>query len=57
MILKLNPKKTLIVHYSEQEDGEEYLMKDLEKKGYYNCEYVKNEEINRLMCITDANGM
>ena len=45
LILKLNPKKTLIVHYSEQENGEEYLMKDLEKKGYYNCEYVKNEEL------------
>lgn len=45
LILKLNPKKTLITHYKFSENKEEILIKDLEKKGYFNCEYVINNEI------------
>lgn len=45
LILKLNPKKTLITHYSSSETKEEILLKDLEKSGYFNCEYVINGEI------------
>ena len=45
LILKINAKKTLITHYKPREDKEEVLLKDLEKKGYFNCEYAENEEI------------
>ena len=45
LILKLNPKKTLITHYIASEEKKEILIKDLEKKGYFNCEYVINGEI------------
>lgn len=44
LILNLNPKKTLITHYSEENMTDD-LIKDLEELGYFNCEYVKNEEI------------
>lgn len=44
LILSLNPKKTLITHYSEENKTDD-LVKDLEELGYFNCEYVKNEEI------------
>lgn len=45
LILKLNPKKTLITHYEASDKKEDILIKDLEKKGYFNCEYVINNEI------------
>lgn len=44
LILSLNPKKTLITHYSKEDKTDE-LIKDLEELGYFNCEYVENEEI------------
>lgn len=44
LILNLNPKKTLVTHYSEENMTDD-LIKDLEELGYFNCEYVKNEEI------------
>lgn len=44
LILSLNPKKTLITHYSKESKTDD-LVKDLEELGYFNCEYVKNEEI------------
>lgn len=46
LILKLRPKKTLITHYPDK-DREETLIKDLEKEGYFDAEYVINE------CIYD----
>lgn len=44
LILKLRPKKTLIVHYQDKENREDILIKELRENGYENCEYVVNEQ-------------
>lgn len=43
LILRLNPKKTLITHYQIKENKEDILIKELNENGYENCEYVENE--------------